>query len=75
MRTEKEIRKRLEEVESDERLSYDTATIETNAVLALIQCSLEAERDTLRWVLEDIPIPISLPTVENQSQIRKWEEI
>ena len=75
MRTEKEIRKKLKEVESDERLSYDTATIETNAVLALIQCSLEAERDMLRWVLEDSDVSMTLPMVENQLQIRKWEEI
>jgi len=51
MKTEKEIKKRLAEIEKDERISYPTATIDINAPLALIQLSLETERDALKWVL------------------------
>jgi hypothetical protein len=53
MKTEKEIRQRLLEIESDERLSYEPALVEVNAPLALTQCSLGSQRDILKWVLND----------------------
>lgn len=53
MRTEAEIRKKLAEVESDDRLGYRTATTFENAPLALIQLGLETEVATLKWILED----------------------
>lgn len=52
MKNEKEVKKKLKKIESDERLSYPTATIVENAPLALIQLELEMKRDTLKWVLE-----------------------
>ena len=52
MKTENEIREKLEEITKDERLGYKTATIVENAPLALIQLSLETKRDVLKWVLD-----------------------
>jgi len=52
MKSKKEIEKRLKEIESDERLGRPPATTVENATLALTQMSLEAARDTLKWVLE-----------------------
>ena len=46
--TPQEIEKRIEEILSDERLSYKTATVFVNAPLALIQNSLEVELHTLQ---------------------------
>ena len=51
MKTKEEIQEKLNEILSDERLSYPIATIVENAPLALIQLSQESKRDTLRWVL------------------------
>lgn len=52
MLTEKQIKKRIAEILSDERLSYRTADIFTNAPLALIQVAYETEVHTLQEVLE-----------------------
>lgn len=52
LKTENEIREKLEEITKDERLGYKTATIVENAPLALIQLSLETKRDVLKWVLD-----------------------
>ena len=52
MKSKKEIEKRLKEIESDERLGRPPATTVENATLALTQMSLEAARDTLKWVLD-----------------------
>ena len=49
--TKEEIKARLEEIESDERLSYPVATIQINAPLALVQVALATEARTLRRVL------------------------
>lgn len=57
MKTEIEIQEALTKVESDQRLSQPTATISINAPLALIQLSLETERDTLKWVLGFVKCP------------------
>ena len=43
MQTEETIRAALAAIESDERLSYKTATIVENAPLALIQLELETQ--------------------------------
>lgn len=51
MRTEKEIKELLAEIESDERLGYPVATVQINAPLALAQLSLETRASTLRWAL------------------------
>lgn len=53
MRTKREIKERLAKILKDKRLSYPSATVFNNAPLALIQESLETERDTLEWVLEE----------------------
>ncbi|MCK4501100.1 hypothetical protein KAU11_11430 [Candidatus Babeliales bacterium] len=52
MRTKKEIEEKLSAILADERLEYPTATIDTNAPLALIQLSLEMKKAALEWVLE-----------------------
>ena len=52
MRSKSQIEEKLAVTLSDERLHYPTATVQINAPLALIQCSLETQRDTLRWVLQ-----------------------
>lgn len=46
------IRKRLREVESDERLRYPPARVDINAPLALVQVDLKAERRALRFALD-----------------------
>lgn len=48
---EEQIKKRIEEILSDERLSYPTATVFANAPLALMQYGMEVELHTLQKVL------------------------
>ena len=54
MRSRTEIEAKLKEVESDERLTYKSATVFENAPLALTQLELETKVSVLRWVLTDI---------------------
>jgi hypothetical protein len=54
LQSEEEVRAKLEEILSDERLSYPTATIVENAPLALIQLAGESKADTLKWVLAEL---------------------
>ena len=49
-----EIKKMLEKLENDSRVKQKTATIITNAPLALTQLSIEAKIQALKWVLGDI---------------------
>jgi hypothetical protein len=56
MKSEKEIQQKLDEIMTDERLYYKSATIFSNAPLALIQLSLEVKLEILSWVLEQ-PVP------------------
>lgn len=51
MMKKSEIQARIQEILSDDRLSYKTALIQINAPLALIQLSLETELHTLQKVL------------------------
>jgi hypothetical protein len=51
MKNEEEIKNKLNELKSDERLYYPSADIQTNAPLALTQLSLEAQINSLEWVL------------------------
>ncbi|KKN87481.1 hypothetical protein LCGC14_0259360 [marine sediment metagenome] len=51
MKTREEIEAELAEIESDERLGYDLATIEVNALLALKQLVAKTKAGVLRWVL------------------------
>ena len=53
MKTKKQIQAQLDKILADERLHYPTATVLNNAPLALIQTSLETQRDILSWVLKD----------------------
>lgn len=46
------VEERLAEVEDDERLGYDDADVRVNAPLALIQTSLKAKRDSMRFALD-----------------------
>ncbi len=54
MRTKEEIKKRLQEIEADERYQAGCkhpARVDINAPLALIQMGMEAEHAALTWVL------------------------
>lgn len=57
MKTEEQIRAKIEELQADDRLSYPTATVIENAGLALVQLELETKIATLKWVLKDNPEP------------------
>lgn len=48
---EEQIKSRISEILSDERMSYKTANLFTNAPLALIQLGMETELHTLQKVL------------------------
>lgn len=51
MKSKIEVEKMLAEAKADERLAYKPADVFTNAPLALIQVSLEAQVHTLERVL------------------------
>ncbi len=51
MKTKEEIEQEINEILSDERLSYKTAVVFTNAPLALVQFALETKLHTLQWVI------------------------
>ena len=51
MKTKEEIQEKIDELLSDERLSYKTANILENAPLALIQYGLETIIHTLQDVI------------------------
>ncbi len=56
MRSEKEIKAKIAEIEADERYQSglkNPANIEINAPLALIQLTMETKHDVLKWVLTD----------------------
>jgi hypothetical protein len=55
MKTEKEIRSKIAEIDSDERFHYPVANVVINAPLALIQTDLEAVVAALAWVLGENP--------------------
>ena len=52
MRPMVELLAELKRLEEDERLWYETANVEINAPLALIQLGLETKSDILRWCLQ-----------------------
>lgn len=52
MQSEHAIRAMLNQIESDERLGYPSATIFENAPLALHQLAQETKINILKWVLE-----------------------
>lgn len=52
MKTKKEIEDKIKEIESDERLGYPPAQIQTNAPLSLVQTELESKLRALKWVLQ-----------------------
>lgn len=53
MLTEKTIINKLKKLELDDRLKGKPAIVQVNAPLALIQVSLEAKINTLKWVLAE----------------------
>jgi hypothetical protein len=54
LRDEEEIRKNLEKLRNDNRLTeYDKADVRTNAPLALHQAAGEAKISVLQWVLQE----------------------
>ena len=55
MRTEFEIRNRINQIDADERYHYPSARVDVNAPLALIQVALGTEALALAWVLREMP--------------------
>lgn len=53
MKTKEQIEQQLKALESDERLKEEPALVQINAPLALIQVSIKAKIQTLRWVLKE----------------------
>ncbi len=53
MKTTEEIKERIKDIEDDDRMGYPPASVQINAPLALIQCSLGSIRDVLNWVLDE----------------------
>ena len=53
MKTIKQVKTRLAELQADDMLKQPTADIETNAVLALLQLELETKISTLKWALKE----------------------
>ena len=51
MRSENNIIKKINDLKSDERMSYPSANIQINAPLALIQLSIESKISALEWAL------------------------
>ena len=51
MKMQTEITEKLNELKSDERLTYKAATVFENAPLALIQLEMETKIHTLEWIL------------------------
>jgi hypothetical protein len=55
MKTEREIKDRLDAIDRDERFHCEAATVFENAPLALIQTGMESEARALAWVLGVAP--------------------
>jgi hypothetical protein len=53
MKTVDEIKEKIKLVKLDDRLKGKPALVHINAPLALIQCSLQTQIDTLEWVLDN----------------------
>lgn len=53
MKSEQQIRERINQIESDERYKARPATVDINAPLALMQMGMGSEREALLWVLKD----------------------
>jgi len=51
MISKEKILEKIDELKNDERMSYPTANIRTNAPLALIQLSMGSKISALEWVL------------------------
>jgi len=60
-RDKEKIEKRIKEIKNDERLTYKSATVFSNAPLALIQLQLSSELNALEWALglpqSKMPLP------------------
>lgn len=52
MKTRAQIKEKLKELQSDERVSYKPASVFSNAPLALIQTEFNAKIAALKWVLK-----------------------
>jgi len=55
LRSGAELRRRIAEVEADERFHYPPARVDVNAPLALIQVEGKAVVQALRWALGELP--------------------
>lgn len=53
MKSIDEIKKKIEEIEGDERLYYPAAKVQVNAPLALQQIAMKAKLEILKWILDE----------------------
>lgn len=54
MKSAPEIRRAIREIREDDRMKARPALVHINAALALIQCNLEGQLQSLRWVLGEV---------------------
>jgi hypothetical protein len=55
MKTETEIRERINWLKSDERVKYPPANLFSNGPLALVQVDIKAQISALEWALDSLP--------------------
>ena len=51
MKSEQQIRELIAHISADDRMGYESALVQVNAPLALIQMELEARKSALEWVV------------------------
>lgn len=51
----KQVEERLETLKDDKRLEYESASVDTNAPLALVQTNLKAKVSALEFALDNWP--------------------
>lgn len=56
MTIKQKIKKRIAELEKDDRFTQPTASVQINAPLALIQVGIASKIDALQWVLDEMKI-------------------
>jgi hypothetical protein len=54
IKTEQEIKDKIVQIETDNRMKHKKALVFVNAPLALIQCDYQAKIDALKWALGEL---------------------
>ena len=70
MRREQDLLAELKRLEDDERLWYETAPIQINAPLALVQIELKTKSDMLRWCLQ-----LSFRPTQREDLAKSYEKV